>query len=77
MMLLLLSALAFAEPEEYSKVLYKKETEIDFEGIELEGNILKPHGTFINQRKGTAFNPLIELRLDFKIEMSQSISDIK
>ena len=77
MMLWLIIALAFANDEEKTKVVYKQKTEIDFEGLEIEGQLLKPHGAVIQERKGAAFNPLIQLRTNFQVEMSQSVSDIK
>ena len=77
MMLWLLIALAYAEDEQETKVVYKQQTEIDFEGLEIEGQMLKPHGAVIQERKGAAFNPLIQLRTNFQVEMSQSVADIK
>ena len=77
MMLWLLIALAYAEDEQETKVIYKQQTEIDFEGLEIEGQMFKPHGAVIQERKGAAFNPLIQLRTNFQPEMSQSVSDIK
>ncbi len=78
MIWLILSALAFAEPgEEDRKVVYKKKTEIDFEGIELEGQLVKPQGSLILERKTAAFNPLIKLRTDFKQEMTLSVEEMK
>ena len=74
MLLLFLCSLSFAEEP---KVIYKKKTEIDFEGLEIEGELLKPSGALINERKPAPFNPLIQLRTDFKVEMKQSAIDIK
>ena len=77
MIWLILSALAFANPEEDRKVVYKQKTEIDFEGVELEGQLIKPQGAIITERKNAAFNPLIQLRTDFKQEMSLSVEEMK
>ena len=77
MMLWLLIALAYAEDEQDRKVIYKKETEIDFESLEIEGQLHKPHGAAILERTGAVFNPLIQLRIDFNTEMSQSVTNIK
>lgn len=74
---LLLISVAFAQDAKEPTVVYKKKTEIDFEGLEIEGEMIKPHGAVVTDRKGAAFNPLIQLRLDFAPEMSQSIQDIK
>ena len=66
--LFMLTAQADDEPE----VKYKKETEIDFEAIELEGELVKPLGKFSVERRKASFNPLITLRKDFNKEMSDS-----
>ena len=73
----LLSLSAFAQEEGEATVSYKSETEIDFEGVEVEGELVKPQGALLLERKKAAFNPLIQLRPDFNREMSQSVNDIK
>ena len=66
------------EPEEETPtVIYKEETEIDFEDLEIDGKIIKPEGDIIIERTESTFNPLIKLRMDFNPEMDQSISNIK
>ena len=75
--LLMFLSIALAEDPEDSKVVYKKETEIDFEGIEIEGQLVKPQGGLIIERKTATFNPLIKLRKDFDLEMSESVENIK
>ena len=75
---MLFISLAIAEDKEVQpQVVYKKETEIDFEGVEVEGQMIKPHGSVITDRKVAAFNPLIQLRTDFQPEMRQSVNDVK
>ena len=75
-MIIFLTGLVFAkEPEPVIK--YKKETEIDFEGLEIEGELLKPMGSVIRDRKVAPFNPLISLRTDFNQEIIKSAHEIK
>lgn len=75
---MLLISIALGDDEQVQpEVVYKQRTEIDFEGFEIEGELLKPHGAVIRDRKGAAFNPLIQLRTDFQTEMSQSVSAIQ
>ena len=74
---LLLSPEVFAEDKDEPIVLYKKKTEIDFEALELEGELVKPQGNLILERKKANFNPLIKLRKDFTQEINQSIGDIQ
>jgi hypothetical protein len=59
------------------KILYKAKTEIDFEGVEVAGELVKPQGALLLDRKRGAFNPLIKLRSDFNQEMDQSVNEIK
>ena len=77
MLWLLFISLALGQNEPEPQVVYKQKTEIDFEGLEIEGQLLKPHGAIVQERKGAAFNPLIQLRTDFKQEMKLSVSEIK
>ena len=75
-MLLLLISLAIADEPKEPEIVYKKQTEIDFEALELEGELVKPQGALLLERRKAHFNPLIKLRKDFNLEMSQSVEDI-
>lgn len=59
------------------KVIYKARTEISFEGVDVEGEIKKPSGAYMFERKRAKFSPLIKFRLDFDKEMYQSIEEVK
>ena len=76
MILLLLTSLALAQ-DDSREVRYKDKTEIDFEGVDVEGQLVKPQGALLLDRKRASFNPLIKLRVDFNPEMSQSVNEIK
>ena len=76
MFLMLIMNLAFAQDEDRT-VTYKKKTEIDFEGVDISGELVKPQGALLLDRKRASFNPLIKLRSDFNPEMSSSVSEIK
>ena len=78
------SATAFAQDDTTpgtddsgQKVLYKKKTEIDFEGLDVSGELVKPSGMLLLDRKRAAFNPLIKIRSDFNEEMAASVDEIK
>jgi len=75
-MIYLLIALALAE-EPSPTVVYKKQTEIDFEAVDIEGQLVKSEGTLVQERQEALFNPLIKLRMDWDEEISQSVSEIK
>ncbi|MFN7144106.1 MAG: hypothetical protein ACK4YP_10035 [Myxococcota bacterium] len=74
------SGAAFAQDEEGEgdrKVTYKQKTEIDFEGLDVSGELVKPQSALVLDRKKASFNPLIKLRADFNPEMEQSIDEVK
>ena len=56
---------------------YKAKTEIDFEGVEVAGELVKPQGALLLDRKKGSFNPLIKLRANFNEEMAQSVNEVK
>ena len=77
--LFLISGIALADDtkEEEPKVIYKERTEIDFEGVEVAGELVRPQGTLILDRKRAQFNSMIKLRTDFDDEMDKSVDEIK
>jgi len=76
MFLVFLTSLVFAQEEDRT-VTYKKKTEIDFEGVDISGELVKPQGALLLDRKRASFNPLIKLRADFNPEISNSVTEIK
>lgn len=77
--LFLILGVSFADDsnKEEPKVVYKAKTEIDFEGVEIEGELVKPQGTLVLDRRHAKFNPMIKLRTDFDDEMDKSVDEIK
>ena len=77
--LFLILGISFADDsnKEEPKVVYKAKTEIDFEGVEIEGELVKPQGTLVLDRRHAKFNPMIKLRTDFDDEMDKSVDEIK
>ena len=75
---LVLTSSAFAdEPKEEPKVIYKQKTEIDFEGVELQGELVRPQGSLILDRKRASFNSMVWIRADFDDEMDKTVEEIK
>ena len=66
-----------AEDAGERSVKYKERTEIDFEGVDVNGELVKPQGALMLDRKRASFNPLIHLRTEFNEEMKQSIDEVK
>ena len=76
MILYFLTALAYGQDTD-KQIQYQKRTEIDFEALDIEGEMVKPQGSLLMERQKTNFNPLIELRLDWGPEMNDSVRQIK
>ena len=79
MLLLLLVNLAFAgdDDSEDRKIIYRQKTEIDFEGLEIEGILQKPQSSLVIDRKKASFNPLIKLRTNWSDEIESSTDESK
>ena len=63
--------------KEEPKVVYKQKTEIDFEGVEISGELVRPQGSLILDRKRASFNSMVWIRTDFDDEMDKSVEEIK
>ena len=59
------------------RIIYKQRTEIDFEGVDIQGELVKPQGTLLLDRRAASFNPLIKLRENWNLEMKESIRTMK
>ena len=77
MIYMILLVINVASGQEARKIKYQKETEIDFDGLEITGEMVKPQGSLIIERSGVRFNPLISLRTDWNQEMLSSVKEIK
>ena len=62
-----------SEPE----VRYKKRTEIDFEDVSVDGELKKPHGAYLLDKRQSSFNPLIRLKENFNEEMVNSVNQVR
>lgn len=85
---LALAAFAFATPafaqddggdsgDAGRTIKYKDREEIDFEGVDVTGELVKPQGSLLLDRRKANFNPLIKLRDNWNDEMKQSVDEIK
>jgi hypothetical protein len=71
------TALAQETDDSDRNIVYKARTEIDFEGVDVAGELVKPQGALLLDRKKGSFNPLIRLREEFNVEMENSVNYIK
>jgi len=74
---LMVSGTALAQDSSESRVKYKERTVIDFEGVDVTGELVKPSGALLLDRRKAQFNPLIKFRRDFNLEMKQSVDQVK
>lgn len=80
LLMLALGSTAFAQQdttEDGTRIQYKAVTEIEIDGLEIEGQLVGPQHGFVVERKRASFNPLIKLRTDFNAEMSSSVTEVK
>ena len=59
------------------QVKYAERTEIDFDDMDVTGELVKPRGQAVMERRKASFNPLIRLRENFNPEMKQSVDEVK
>jgi hypothetical protein len=67
---------AFAQGDE-PDVRYRKKTEIDFEDVSIDGELKKPHGAYLLDKRQSSFNPLIRLKENFSQEMIDSVNQVR
>ena len=63
--------------EDTANVRYKKKTEIDFEDVSVDGELKKPHGAYLLDKRQSSFNPLIRLKENFNEEMVNSVNQVR
>jgi hypothetical protein len=58
-----------AEPKQNAKVVYPKKTELDFEGLAIEGEVKNPGEFYFQHREEEKFDSLVQRRKNFHREM--------
>ena len=77
--LAILSAPALAQNkvvQEADKTVFRKKTVIDFTDVTVEGELTKPEGSYVLNRKKTRFNTLIKVRDNFVPELQKSVDNL-
>jgi hypothetical protein len=62
--------------QESDKTVYKKKTIIDFSDVTIQGELTKPEGSYVLNRKKTNFRSLLKLRQDFLPELFNSTDNL-
>ncbi len=57
-------------------IKYKSKTIIDLSGATIDGELTRPEGSYIVNRKLSKFSALIRVRMDFVAELRQAHNDI-
>ncbi len=76
MMLVTLSAPAFAQDKGGGNVQYKKQTEYSFEDDTIEGDLTKPDGEYVEAKQKVKHSNLIKIREEFKAKVMQSVGEL-
>ena len=59
------------------KVIVRKRTVVDFGDVTVQGELVKPEGSYLLNRNKTRFQPLIQLRDDFDVELRKSAGNVQ
>ena len=78
--LALASTSAYAQEDkvvqESDKTVFKKKTIIDFSDVTIQGELTKPEGSYLLNRKKTNFRSLLKIRGNFLPELFNSIDNL-
>lgn len=58
-------------------ITYASETVVDFEGLDVNGELVRPQGSMLMERRRGEFAPMIRLRTDFNEELAASVDMIE
>lgn len=58
------------------RVVYKRKEEINFDDVLIQGELKKPQGAYLLNRKKSDFSDMIDERAHFKLELKKSLDEI-
>lgn len=58
------------------RTVYKKKTVIDFSDVTIQGELTKPEGSYLLNRKKTNFKSLLKARANYIRELEMSLDNI-
>ena len=59
------------------RIIYRATTEIDFDDVSVEGELKKPTGAYLLDKRRGNFNPLIKIRENFDDEILRSVDEVR
>lgn len=66
-----------ADSEETPDVRYQARTEIDMDGVGVDGSLIGPDGALVSERSKRGKSPLFHPRTNFDPEMVQSVTQVR
>lgn len=75
----MLSGPALAEEKvirEADKIIVRKKTVVDFTDVAVEGELTKPEGSYVLNRKKSGFPSRIKVRASFAPELQKSVDNL-
>jgi hypothetical protein len=62
--------------QEADKVVVRKKTVVDFTDVTVDGELTRPEGSYVLNKKRTRFNSLIKVRDNFDPELQKSVDNL-
>jgi len=62
--------------QEADRVVVRKKTVIDFTDVAVEGELTKPEGSYVLNKKQAQFKSLIKVRDNFQPELKKSVDNL-
>src|SRR6185436_15568535 len=62
--------------QEADKTVYRKKSVVDFSEVNVEGDLTKPEGSYVINRRKTGFDSRIRVRADFSPELQKSVDHL-
>lgn len=59
------------------KTKYKKVQEVNFDGVDVDGQVRNPDGAYLLQKRGVDFLPLYKVRSGFDDNIKESIEHLR
>ena len=63
------------EETQKTEVVYEKKTVLDFSDVTLEGELTRPEGSYVLNRRKARFDSLVETRKDFVPELDRTTDE--
>lgn len=62
--------------QQEDRVVVRKKTVIDFTDVTVDGELTRPEGSYVLNKKKTRFDSLIKIRQDFVPELQKSVDEL-